>query len=33
VTTGREIADYFLEHYYDDALDDIAEKAVAGMGV
>ncbi|OFA29874.1 polysaccharide deacetylase [Glaciecola punicea] len=26
VTTGREIAEYYLEHYFDDALVDIAAK-------
>ena len=26
VTTGREIAEYYLEHYYDDAVRDIAGK-------
>ena len=26
VTTGREIAEYYLEHYYDDAVKDIAGK-------
>jgi peptidoglycan/xylan/chitin deacetylase (PgdA/CDA1 family) len=26
VTTGREIAEYYLEHYYDDAVRDIASK-------
>ena len=26
VTTGREIADYYLEHYYDSALADIARR-------
>ena len=28
VTTGREIAEYYLEHYYDNAILDIAEKMV-----
>jgi hypothetical protein len=27
VTTGREIADYWIEHYYDAALADIHAKA------
>ncbi len=27
VTTGREIADYFIENYYEDALADINQKA------
>jgi len=26
VTKGREIADYYLEHYYDAALADIARR-------
>ena len=26
VTTGREIAEYYREHYYDKALEDIAAK-------
>ncbi|MEQ9164472.1 MAG: polysaccharide deacetylase family protein, partial [Ilumatobacter fluminis] len=29
VTTGREIAEYFLEHYYDSTLADIADKTEA----
>jgi len=31
VTTGREIAEYFLQHYYDAAKTDIAEKANQGL--
>lgn len=27
ITTGREIADYFIEHYYDICLDDINQKS------
>ena len=26
VTTGREIAEYYLEHYYDDSVRDIEDK-------
>jgi len=29
VTTGREIADYFIEHYYETAVSDIKSKVVA----
>ena len=26
VTTGKEIAEYYIEHYYDSTLTDIAQK-------
>ena len=29
ITTGKEIADYYLEHYYEQAKADIAQKGAA----
>jgi hypothetical protein len=33
VTTGREIAEYYIEHYYDSTLADIQNKQAKWGGV